>query len=170
MLPPTEKVPSPNDAAAANRWACLAADKTVMSERTTSSTERAPPYRGAIDAKDEDLILVLDFGSQTAQLITRRVREQNVFCQLARHDLSAERIRELNPKGLILSGGPASVYGENAPQPDPEIFELGIPILGICYGMGLACRSKGSQVSAGTSREFGRTSCRVLESDGLFAG
>ena len=65
-------------------------------------------YRGLIDPKQEELILVLDFGSQTAQLIARRVRDQHVFCQLARHDLSAERIRELNPKGLILSGGPSA--------------------------------------------------------------
>jgi GMP synthase (glutamine-hydrolysing) len=127
-------------------------------------------YRELIGVSDEELVLVIDFGSQTAQLIARRVREQHVFCQLVRHDLSAERIRELNPKGLILSGGPASVYDENAPQPDPAIFEMEIPILGICYGMQLACRSKGSPVTAGTSREFGRTSCRVLETDGLFAG
>jgi GMP synthase (glutamine-hydrolysing) len=127
-------------------------------------------YSELIGISDEELVLVIDFGSQTAQLIARRVREQNVFCQLVRHDLSVDRIRELNPKGLILSGGPASVYGENAPQPDPAIFELGIPILGICYGMGLACRSKGSRITAGTSREFGRTSCRVIESNGLFAG
>lgn len=102
-------------------------------------------------------ILVLDFGSQTAQLIARRVREQNVFCQLVRHNLPAARIRELNPKGLILSGGPASVYGAESPQPDPAIFDLGIPILGICYGMQLACQVQGGAVRPGTSREFGRT-------------
>lgn len=115
----------------------------------------------ANEASSEDRILVLDFGSQTAQLIARRIRDHNVFCQLVRHDLSAERIRELAPKGLILSGGPASVYGDNAPQPDPEIFSLGIPILGICYGMQLVCKSQGSDVTAGESREFGRTACTV---------
>jgi len=123
-----------------------------------------------IGVQGEDLILVLDFGSQTAQLITRRVREQKVFCQLVRHDLSAERIRELAPRGLILSGGPASVYGENVPLPDDEIFELGIPILGICYGMQLACRSQGSRVSQTEAREFGRTACHVEDRDGLFTG
>ncbi len=123
-----------------------------------------------IDTQAEESILVLDFGSQTAQLIARRVRERQVFCRLVRHDLSAERIRELNPRGLILSGGPASVYGENAPQPDPGIFELGIPILGICYGMQLVCRALGSHVSAGASREFGRTACRVLDGGELFEG
>lgn len=120
--------------------------------------------------EDEDVILVLDFGSQTAQLIARRVREQHVFCQIVRHDLTVERIRELNPRGLILSGGPASVYGENSPQPDPAIFDLDIPILGICYGMQLACRSQGSEVSPGLHREFGRTACHVVEGGDLFAG
>src|SRR5947207_12563372 len=88
---------------------------------------------------EQETVLVLDFGSQTAQLIARRVREQNVFCQLVRHNIPAARIRELAPKGLILSGSPASVYGAAAPHPDPEIFHLGIPILGICYGMQVAC-------------------------------
>jgi len=126
--------------------------------------------RGFVDPKSEELVLVLDFGSQTAQLIARRVRDQNVFCQLVRHDLSAERIRELKPRGLILSGGPASVYGEKAPQPNPEIFELGIPILGICYGMQASCRAMGSRVAPGVSREFGRTSCRVHAPEGLLDG
>ncbi|WP_166824246.1 glutamine-hydrolyzing GMP synthase [Thalassoroseus pseudoceratinae] len=125
---------------------------------------------GLVNTQDEELILVMDFGSQTAQLITRRVREQNVFCQLVRHDLPASRIRELNPKGLILSGGPASVYGDGAPQPDPEIFKLGIPILGICYGMQLVCRSQGSAITPGESREFGRTTLRSHDLDALFQG
>jgi GMP synthase (glutamine-hydrolysing) len=118
----------------------------------------------------QESVLVLDFGGQTAQLIARRVREQNVFCQLVRHDLSADRIRELNPRGLILSGGPASVYEAGAPHPDPAIFELGIPILGICYGMNLACRSQGCEVRPGKSREFGRTPCHVDSDNDLFLG
>ena len=118
----------------------------------------------------DEVVLVLDFGSQTAQLIARRVREQNVFCQLVRHDLTAERIRQIAPKGLILSGGPASVYADGAPQPDPAIFELGIPILGICYGMQLICLAEGSEVSPGLSREFGNTTCRVVQDDPLLAG
>jgi GMP synthase (glutamine-hydrolysing) len=117
-----------------------------------------------------ELVLVLDFGSQTAQLIARRVREQNVFCQLVRPDLSAERIRELNPRGLILSGGPASVYDPGAPLPDPRIFDLGVPILGICYGMQAACLALGNEVSPGAHREFGRTSCRVLGGQALDRG
>ncbi len=132
----------------------------IATQCTTSSVAR----------EEEDVILVLDFGSQTAQLIARRVREQNVFCQIVRHDLTVDRIREINPRGLILSGGPASVYGPNAPQPDPAIFDLDIPILGICYGMQLACRSQGSQVSPGAQREFGRTTCRVVTTSRLFEG
>tara|TARA_R110002095_G_scaffold209918_2_gene196773 strand:- start:1456 stop:3054 length:1599 start_codon:yes stop_codon:yes gene_type:complete len=123
-----------------------------------------------INTKQEELILVLDFGSQTSQLITRRVREQNVFSQLARPDLSVDRIRELNPKGIILSGGPASVYGENSPQPDPEIFNLGIPILGICYGMQLVCASQGCDVKGSESREFGRTPSTVSDHSNIFSG
>src|SRR6187401_1171153 len=82
-----------------------------------------------------ELALIFDYGSQYAQLIARRVRELNVFCQIVRHDLTAQRVAELKPKGIILSGGPASVYDEKAPQIDPAILNLGIPILGICYGM-----------------------------------
>jgi GMP synthase (glutamine-hydrolysing) len=119
----------------------------------------------------KELVLVLDFGGQTAQLIARRVRDQNVFCQLVRPDLSAERIRELNPRGLILSGGPASVYDPGAPLPDSRIFDLGIPILGICYGMQAACLALGTEVAPGTHREFGRTSCQIDKSEGeLFEG
>jgi len=121
-----------------------------------------------VDLSGEDQILVLDFGGQTAQLITRRVREENVFCQLVRHNLTAERIREINPKGIILSGGPASVYADDAPQPDPEIFDLGIPVLGICYGMQLACRSQGSLVKPGESGEFGLAVCNAGSDNALF--
>ncbi len=115
-------------------------------------------------------ILIFDFGSQYGQLIARRVREQHVFCQIVRHDLAAERVRQLQPCGIILSGGPASVYEPGAPRCDPQIFELGIPILGICYGMQLACQTLGGQVRPAKSREFGRARCRIHESDGLFTG
>ncbi|WP_437202366.1 glutamine-hydrolyzing GMP synthase [Planctomicrobium sp. SH664] len=118
----------------------------------------------------QDTILVLDFGSQTAQLIARRVRDQQVFCQLVRHDLTAARIRELKPKGLILSGGPASCYAAGAPQIDPEIFDLGIPILGICYGMQVSCRAMGCEVKPGRSREFGHTEMQCDNENPLFKG
>jgi GMP synthase (glutamine-hydrolysing) len=112
-------------------------------------------------------ILILDFGSQYSQLIARRVREQNVFCQLVRHDLSAQRIQELQPRGLIFSGGPDSVYAPKAPRCDPDLLRLGIPVLGICYGMQLACQALGSDVKPSANREFGRAHCRVINPDEL---
>ena len=114
-------------------------------------------------------VLVLDFGSQYAQLITRRVREQQVFCEIVRHDITAARIRELAPRGIILSGGPSSVYEAEAPQCDPEIFRTGIPVLGICYGMQLACQASGGDVRNTPSREYGRAHCTVLQAGDLFA-
>ncbi|MCA9205541.1 MAG: GMP synthase (glutamine-hydrolyzing), partial [Planctomycetales bacterium] len=83
----------------------------------------------------DERVLVLDFGSQYAQLIARRVREQHVYCEIVRHDISIEAIEQRQPKGLILSGGPNSVYETGAPRCNPRLFELGIPVLGICYGM-----------------------------------
>jgi GMP synthase (glutamine-hydrolysing) len=119
---------------------------------------------------DNERILIFDFGAQYGQLIARRVREQNVFCQIVRHDLAADRVAALKPQGLIFSGGPASVYEPGAPRCDPAIFQLGIPVLGICYGMQLACQALGGKVRPASSREFGRAHCHVQEADGLFAG
>src|SRR6266853_2825087 len=102
---------------------------------------------------EREVVLIFDFGAQYGQLIARRVREQHVFCQIVRHDLSAARIAELRPRGLILSGGPDSVYAAGAPRCDPKIFELGIPVLGICYGMQLACQILGSEVKPSKARE-----------------
>ena len=118
----------------------------------------------------DEKVLVLDFGSQYAQLIARRVRQEQVYCEIVRHDLSAERIRELAPKGLILSGGPSSVYEQGAPKCDPEIFRLGVPVLGICYGMQLACEALGGQVENTPAREYGRAHCQVINGSELFAG
>src|SRR5437763_1831779 len=112
-------------------------------------------------APESERILILDFGSQYGQMIARRVREQNVFCQVVRNDLPAERIAELAPRGLIFSGGPASVYAPGAPSCDPKLFDLGIPVLGICYGMQLSCHLLGGKVRPGQSREFGRAHVRV---------
>jgi GMP synthase (glutamine-hydrolysing) len=117
-------------------------------------------------------ILVLDFGSQYAQLIARRVRQQQVYCEIVRHDITAERIGQLSPRGLILSGGPSSVYEAGAPKCDPAIFRLGIPVLGICYGMQLECEALGGRVASAPAREYGRAKCRLLdaEQDDLLAG
>ena len=102
--------------------------------------------------------------AQYVQLIARRVRERHAFARIVRHDITAERVRELNPLALILSGGPSSVYEPGAPHCDPAIFDLGVPILGICYGMQLACEALGAQVQANPARgEFGRAECRVLD-------
>ncbi len=106
-------------------------------------------------------VLVLDFGSQYVQLIARRVRERHAFARIVRHDLTAERIRELNPLALILSGGPASVYEPDAPRCDPRLFELDVPVLGICYGMQLACEALGGRVESSPAREYGRAECRI---------
>jgi GMP synthase (glutamine-hydrolysing) len=119
---------------------------------------------------DTERILIFDFGSQYGQLIARRVREQNVFCQIVRNNITAQRVRELKPSGIILSGGPASVYEPGAPTCDPKIFDLGIPVLGICYGMHLAYHLTGGKVVPANHREFGRAICRVSDLDGLFKG
>lgn len=118
----------------------------------------------------EERVLVLDFGSQYAQLIARRVREQNVYCEIVRHDITAEQIKKHRPKGVILSGGPASVYEENAPKCDPAIFTMGIPVLGICYGMQLACEALGGEVQNTSTREFGRAVCKISSDSELFTG
>jgi len=118
-----------------------------------------------------ELVLIFDFGSQFAQLIARRVREQNVFCQIVRHDLPAARVKELNPKGIILSGGPAIVYEPGAPHCDPAIFDLGVPVLAICYGMQLACYFMGGKVGqTAHTREYGRATLNVHERNTIFQG
>ncbi len=117
----------------------------------------------------QDTVLIFDFGSQFAQLIARRVREQNVFCQIVRHDLTVERVKELKPKGIILSGGPSSVYDANAPKCDPAIFDLGIPVFGLCYGLQLMCAAVGGEVISAEHREFGRATLHVHDTTGLFA-
>ncbi len=114
-------------------------------------------------------MLVLDLGGQYAQLIARRVRECRVYSELVGHNITAEHVRARNPHALILSGGPASVYADDAPQVDPDIFELGIPTLGICYGMQLMARELGGRVERTGVSEFGKTSMHAEESE-LLAG
>jgi GMP synthase (glutamine-hydrolysing) len=121
-----------------------------------------------VSPPETERVLIFDFGAQYGQLIARRVREQNVFAQLVRHDLAAARVAELRPRGIILSGGPASVYEPGAPHCDPAIFDLGVPVLGICYGMQLACQALGGDVRPATAREFGRAVCHIHEADGIF--
>ncbi len=116
-----------------------------------------------------EVVVILDFGSQYAQLIARRVRENGVYSVLARPDLPADEIRRLNPKGIIFTGGPSSVYEDGAPRPDPEILRLGVPVLGICYGMQVAGQILGSRIERAAHREYGRAELKVQSPDGLLA-
>ncbi len=115
------------------------------------------------------MILILDFGSQYTQLIARRVREAHVYCEIHPFNISIEQIREFRPRGVILSGGPASVYAEDAPLPDPAVTELGVPVLGICYGMGVLVQQGGGAMARAVHREFGPAELVVDDSSGLFA-
>ena len=151
--------------------------KPSMPTTTPSATPAAPrgkPASPAIaalgNAQQAERVIVLDFGSQYAQLIARRVREQHVYCEIVRHDIPAQRVREMAPRGIILSGGPSSVYDAGAPRCDPAIFQLGIPVLGICYGMQLACDALGGRVGQAHAREYGRASCEVLSEETIFTG
>src|SRR5438046_4065322 len=108
-------------------------------------------------------IIILDFGSQYTQLIARRIRECNVYCTILRYDTPAEEIAALKAKGLVLSGGPSSVYDGDAPRPDKAIFRLGIPVLGICYGIQLLAHYLGGKVEPGQKREYGKGALLVKD-------
>ena len=118
----------------------------------------------------KELILILDFGGQYNQLIARRVRECNVYSEVVPYNISLEKIKEKEPKGIIFTGGPASVYGENSPKCADGIFELGIPVLGICYGMQLMSHALGGVVKTATTREYGETNVNIDNSSLLFQG
>src|SRR5919201_586469 len=115
-----------------------------------------------------DKIVVLDFGSQYSHLICRRIREANVYCELLPYNTPAEVIKELNPKGIIFSGGPASVYAKDAPKPDRQIFQMGKPILGICYGHQVLVDNFGGRVKRANSREYGRAGLVIDDKADLF--
>lgn len=117
---------------------------------------------------DKEMVIVLDFGGQYNQLIARRVRECNVYCEIKPYNISMEEIKKINPKGIIFTGGPNSVYGEDAPRVSKEIFELGIPVLGICYGAQLMTYVLGGSVEKAPVREYGRTELEVDNRSLLF--
>jgi len=120
--------------------------------------------------KSRDFIVVLDFGSQYNQLIARRVRECNVYCEIHPHDTPLSKLREMNPSGVILSGGPASVYEPGSPTVSKGLFRMGIPVLGICYGMQLMAKVLGGEVIGGEKREYGRTEMHVRVPSAIFEG
>ena len=124
----------------------------------------------ALDQKDLDTILVIDFGSQYTQLIARRVRELDVFSEILPWDISPERIKDLNPAGIILSGGPESVTVSNTPRIPEIVFDLDVPILGICYGMQTLAEQFGGQVTSSKAKEFGHAEIVIEETSVLFEG
>ena len=119
---------------------------------------------------NNEKIIVLDFGGQYNQLIARRVRECNVYCEVKPYTMTLEEIKEANPKGIIFTGGPNSVYDEASPHYDKAIFELGIPILGICYGSQLMAWTLGGEVATAPVSEYGHTEVAVDTTDVLFEG
>ena len=119
---------------------------------------------------NHELIIVLDFGGQYNQLIARRVRECNVYCEVHPYNMSLEKIKEMNPKGIIFTGGPNSVYGEDSPLCDKAIFELGIPVLGICYGSQLTAHLLGGKVATAPVSEYGKTEVDIDTTSKLFEG
>lgn len=120
--------------------------------------------------KKHDLIVVLDFGAQYSMLIARRVRECNVYCELKPYDTPVDELIKIDTKGIILSGGPSSVYDEGAPKPDPALWECGIPILGICYGTQLLAKELGGEVKKGKKHEYGKAQLKIEDQTDLFAG
>ena len=118
----------------------------------------------------EERILILDFGSQVTQLIARRVREAGAYCEIHPFVMPLDAVRAFAPRGIILSGGPASVHAGASPKIDPALFGLGLPVLGICYGEQLICDQLGGKVVAGDTREFGRAEVEVVAKSALFNG
>ncbi len=116
---------------------------------------------------EKEMVLVLDFGGQYNQLIARRVRECNVYCEIHPYTMDIEKIREMQPKGIILTGGPNSVYKEDSPSYSPALFDLGIPVLGICYGSQLMAHLLGGKVATAPVSEYGRTEVLIDQKDSL---
>ncbi|MEX2212564.1 MAG: GMP synthase (glutamine-hydrolyzing), partial [Phycisphaeraceae bacterium] len=141
----------------------------MTTSATTSSSAPAVPTELPQDLRGQ-VVPILDFGSQYVQLIARRVREAGVFSLLVRPDITIEELAAMKPVGVILSGGPSSVYDKGAPQCDPRLFDLGVPVLGICYGMQAACQVLGAKVGKATSREYGRAQIDVIDHSDLLHG
>ena len=148
----------------------LAPDDAEVEAYLEQALHAPPPQRAAEVPSEPDTVVILDFGSQFAQLIARRVRELHVYSELLPHDTPWAEIERRRPKAIILSGGPSSVYDEGAPHPDPAIWAGGIPVLGICYGLQLMAQGLGGEVAPSTKREYGPASVQITTEDGLFRG
>ncbi len=148
----------------------LAPDDAEVEAYLEQALHAPPPDREDAAPVEPDTVIILDFGSQFAQLIARRVRELNIYSELLPHDTPWAEIQRRRPKAIILSGGPASVYDEGAPLPDPAIWAGGIPVLGICYGLQLMAHQLGGEVVASAKREYGPASIEITSSEGLFRG
>jgi GMP synthase (glutamine-hydrolysing) len=148
----------------------LAPDDAEVEAYLEVALDAPPPDRTATEQPPTDTVLVLDFGSQTAQLIARRVRELNVYSELVPFDTPWSELARHNPRGLILSGGPASVYEPGAPHPDPAIWDSGVPILGICYGLQLMAHELGGDVVPFERREYGPATVAITDGNGLLHG
>jgi GMP synthase (glutamine-hydrolysing) len=149
----------------------LAPDDAEVEAYLEVALDAPPPDRtAATEQPPTDTVLVLDFGSQTAQLIARRVRELNVYSELVPFDTPWSELARHNPRGLILSGGPASVYESGAPHPDPAIWDSGVPILGICYGLQLMAHDLGGDVVPFDRREYGPATVAITDGNGLLHG
>ena len=138
--------------------------------QSVSASRAAPVPREFPEQMIGQAVLVMDFGSQYVQLIARRVREAGVFSYLMDPATPLDTLRALQPKGIILSGGPASVYDAEAPACDPRLFELGVPVLGICYGMQAGCQVLGAAVQSAAAREFGAATLTIHDGSDLLAG
>lgn len=120
--------------------------------------------------KPDEIVVVLDFGGQYNQLIARRIRDLGVYSELLPYNTPVDRIRDLNPKGIVFSGGPSSVYADNSPMVDPEIYELGVPVLGICYGMQMMSHQLRGKVERASRREYGKAVVRFRDECLLSSG
>ena len=138
--------------------------KEIRGEQPSAAEE-------AVSGAEREAIIILDFGSQYSLLIARRIRECNVYCELLPHDTPWEKIEHLNPRGFILSGGPASVYAKDAPLAPSYVYESQLPVMGICYGMQVITKQLGGQVMPGKKREYGHAILYLSEVNSkLFAG
>jgi len=147
----------------------LQAIVSLVKDRESAKRRRSKSAPQPTEASRPEQIIILDFGSQYTQVIARRIRECQVFSQILRYDTPALKLAALRPSGLILSGGPASVYGPNAPQCDPAIWKLGVPVLGICYGMQAMAHQLGGKVEKSDKREYGHAEIELTGESPLFA-